>query len=91
MRVGEFQCIFGSDQAVVKLEFRERISAHEEPGKLQYNLFVSHLASMYVVSHLSNSFQSIRGGMCSFLHCTFVKFGLHNLPLGLHILVGLHA
>jgi hypothetical protein len=26
MRIGEFQCIFGSDQAVVKLEFRERIS-----------------------------------------------------------------
>jgi hypothetical protein len=51
MRVGEFQCIFGSDQAVVKLKFRERISAHEEPDKLQYSLFVSHLASMsmYIV------------------------------------------
>jgi hypothetical protein len=93
MRVGEFQCIFGSDQAVVKLKFRERISAHEEPDKLQYSLFVSHLASMsmYIVSHLLNSFQSTRGGMCSFLDCTFFKFGLHNLPLGLHILVGLHA
>jgi hypothetical protein len=93
MRVGEFQCIFGSDQAVVKLKFRERISAHEEPDKLQYNLFVSHLASMsmYIVSHLLNSFQSTRGGMCSFLDCTFFKFELHNLPLGLHILVGLHA
>jgi hypothetical protein len=38
MRVGEFQCNFGSDQAVVKLKFRERISAQEEPGKLQYSL-----------------------------------------------------
>jgi hypothetical protein len=29
--------------------------------------------------------------MCSFLDCLFSKFSLHNLPLGLHILVGLHA
>jgi hypothetical protein len=35
MRVDEFQCIFGSDQVVVKLKFHERISAHEEPDKLQ--------------------------------------------------------
>jgi hypothetical protein len=65
MLVGEFQCTFGLDQAVVKLKFRERISAHEEPNKLQYSLFVSHLASMsmYIVSHLLNSFQSTRGGM----------------------------
>jgi hypothetical protein len=92
MRLGEFQCIFGSDQAVVKLKFRERISAHEElHDKLQYSLFASHLASMYFVSHLLNSFQSTRGEMCSFLDCSFSKFGLHNLPLGLHILVELHA
>jgi hypothetical protein len=42
MRVGEFHRIFGSGQAVVKLKFRERISAHEELDKLQYSLFVSH-------------------------------------------------
>jgi hypothetical protein len=78
-------------QAVVKLQFRERVSAHEEPDKLRYGIFVSHSASMYIVSHSLDAFQSARGGMCSFLNCTFFKFGLHNLSLGLHILVGLHA
>jgi hypothetical protein len=71
MHLGEFWCIFGSDQAVVKLEFRERISADEEPDKLQCSLFVSHSASMLIFSHLLNSFQSTRGGMCSFLDCIF--------------------
>jgi hypothetical protein len=47
MRKGEFQCIFGSDQAVVKLKFRERISAHEEPDKVQYSVFVSYLAFLF--------------------------------------------
>jgi hypothetical protein len=51
MRVVKFQCIFDSDQAVVKLKFRERISAQEELDKLQNSLFVSHSASMsmYIV------------------------------------------
>jgi hypothetical protein len=81
MHVGEFQCIFGPDQAVVKLKFCECISAREEPDRLQYRLFVSHLASLYTVSPLLNSFQSTRGGMCSVLDCTFFNFGMHNLPL----------
>jgi hypothetical protein len=29
--VRKCQCIFGSDHAVLKLKFHERISAHEEP------------------------------------------------------------
>jgi hypothetical protein len=51
LRVGEFQCIFGSDQAVVKRKFRERISAYEEPDKLQYSLVVSRALSLYVYVH----------------------------------------
>jgi hypothetical protein len=39
----------------VKLQFCECISAHEEPGKLQYSLFVGNLDSVYIVSHLLNS------------------------------------
>jgi hypothetical protein len=52
MHIGEFQCIFGSDQAILKVKFCEPISADEEPDKFQYSLFVSHSASMYTVSHL---------------------------------------
>jgi hypothetical protein len=37
------------------------------------------------------SFIKLRGEMCSFLDCKFLKFRLHNLLLVLHILVGLHA
>jgi hypothetical protein len=29
--------------------------------------------------------------MCSLLDCSVFKFGLHNLPIRFHILVGLHA
>jgi hypothetical protein len=76
MRVDEFQFIFGSDQAVVKQKFHECISAHEVPDKLQYSVFVSQSACMYIVYHLLNSFRSTRGGMCSFLDGTFFKFGL---------------